>query len=1453
MKKFTRYCNRFLVLTIALFSLNAVSAQTYCTPVASSDDATGITNVSLGSLNNSSTGDADYTDFTNTPVSVFIGGSYSISVRVNTEGTYTVNVLAWVDWNQDGDFGDETAIDLGSAYNVTDGATSASPYPVIIPSVPAGTYRVRVRAALDTPTPCDDQDWSEAEDYSLTIAAATACSGTPDAGTAVVTPAAGTSGSAVSVLSNYAVANDLTFLWQSNTDNAGWVNEGTVSTTLLPLSGNPATASDYRLIVTCTNSGESDTSSVASFSITYCTAAAEDGSYETLTNVTFADINNNSVSTTGYEDFTSITGNVTAGAAYSFSAAADTVSYPSDQVFVWIDFNQNYSFDDAGELVFSSIQSSSPWTSIIAIPASASTGTTRMRVRLQDAGGTITNSTSCDNSSYGEVEDYTLNITAPSACSGTPNGGTAVALPAVAAPGTLYTVSATDFTAATGATYQWQSNTNNAGWVNEGSAGSSYSGLDLTAAVFGTTVQYRLKIVCTSSSDSAFSSITSFTSDYCTPAYTGTSFFPIGSTYISEFTTTGGVININNTSSYDATSYSDYSGTVSGSQYTTQPVNFTATIVDVDQYTTGFSVYADWNQDGVWDASEQAYTSNSYLASPISGSFNVPGTATIGVTRLRIVVDNGSDTPEACSVFSGETEDYAFEVLAPITCTGTPNAGVVSISPSVDGGGTTYTVSATGSTYGNQMTYQWQSNTENAGWVNEGISTASYAPVSDTAPATLGATVQWRLVVTCTASGQSATSNAATFTTGYCVPTAAIDDETGITYVSLGTASNASTGDAAYTDYTSSPFTVYIGQSYPFSVRVNDYDFWGVNVKAWVDWDGDGDFTDEPELDLGEGYGGTDIATDGSPLQVFIPTVTPGSYRVRIRATRGYDENFNSSTPVPCGNQSYSETEDYILNIVPVPSCTGTPDAGTVTTTPTSGEAGSSYTVSSENYTVASGLTFVWQSNTNGAGWTTVSTASSASTINATAPAFGSSVDYRLIVSCTSGGRDTSDVATFTSGYCLPTANSYNDATGITNVTLGGLSNPSVGDPAYSDFTNLPLTVVVGQSYPFSVSVNTEGSFTVNVLAWVDWDQDGDFADETPLDLGSAYDVTDGPTSASPMSVFIPPVTTGNYRVRIRSAFGSTIPTPCGDQNWCEAEDYTMTIVAAPGITSFTPASGCKNTGTVVITGTNLTGATSVTIGGTPVTSFTVNNSTTITATVGNGTTGVIQVTNAVASASSTATFTVSAPTSFSQSVALCPGQSVTVGSSVYSAPGTFHDTLVNAGNCDSIVTTIVTVNTINLNVSAAGNVGTAAETGASYQWINCATGQAVNGATAASYTALADGDYKVAITKGTCTDTSECVSLIKSGINEVAWARAVSIYPNPTNGIATIAIRNINAVDLNITISDMQGKVIYNAVEKITSSSFNTSIDLSNTPKGVYTVKLNSGNDIAVRQLIVQ
>ncbi|MFC4414293.1 GEVED domain-containing protein [Kaistella carnis] len=74
-----------------------------------------------------------------------------------------------------------------------------------------------------------------------------------------------------------------------------------------------------------------------------------------------------------------------------------------------MDYNQDGDFSDAGETVFTKAASkTNPVSGSITIPASALSGNTRMRVSMKYNGIP----TACETFSYGQVEDYTLNIKA---------------------------------------------------------------------------------------------------------------------------------------------------------------------------------------------------------------------------------------------------------------------------------------------------------------------------------------------------------------------------------------------------------------------------------------------------------------------------------------------------------------------------------------------------------------------------------------------------------------------------------------------------------------------------------------------------------------------------------------------------------------------------------------------------------------------------------------------------------------------------------------------------------------------------------------------------------------------------------------------------------------------------------------------------------------------------------
>lgn len=147
--------------------------------------------------------------------------------------------------------------------------------------------------------------------------------------------------------------------------------------------------------------------------VTYCTSKGNSAADERIGKVVFGTINNTSTGTTGYENYTAISTNATRGTAYTITITPTwTSSVYSEGYAVFIDYNQDGDFADSGETAWTKATSTTtPVTGSITIPSTATLGTTRVRVSMKYNGIP----TSCESFSYGQVEDYSINITASGA------------------------------------------------------------------------------------------------------------------------------------------------------------------------------------------------------------------------------------------------------------------------------------------------------------------------------------------------------------------------------------------------------------------------------------------------------------------------------------------------------------------------------------------------------------------------------------------------------------------------------------------------------------------------------------------------------------------------------------------------------------------------------------------------------------------------------------------------------------------------------------------------------------------------------------------------------------------------------------------------------------------------------------------------------------------------------
>ena len=220
----------------------------------------------------------------------------------------------------------------------------------------------------------------------------------------------------------------------------------------------------------------------------------------------------------------------------------------------------------------------------------------------------------------------------------------------------------------------------------------------------------------------------------------------------------------------------------------------------------------------------------------------------------------------------------------------------------------------------------------------------------------------------------------------------------------------------------------------------------------------------------------------------------------------------------------------------------------------------------------------------NGTGFSPTggSTVSSVTIGGASVSSFTSVSATQIVVPVPSAASGTSTIQVVAAGITLTTANTF------ATTTITGFTPTSAGQDSLITITGTNL------SSASSVKFGTSSTGTVGTTATIQSN-----------------------TSTQIIAKVAAGTTTGSGFISVTNAVGTT--TKSG-----------FTFLNIPTITSFTPTSAGKDS-TVVINGTNFTGvsgASSVSFGGTNAVSYVVNSATQITAVVASGTSGSVKVIN---------------------------------------------------------------------------------------------------------------------------------------------------------------------------------------------------------------------------------
>jgi hypothetical protein len=152
--------------------------------------------------------------------------------------------------------------------------------------------------------------------------------------------------------------------------------------------------------------------------------------------------------------------------------------------------------------------------------------------------------------------------------------------------------------------------------------------------------------------------------------------------------------------------------------------------------------------------------------------------------------------------------------------------------------------------------------------------------------------------------------------------------------------------------------------------------------------------------------------------------------------------------------------------------------------------------------------------------------------------------------------------------------------------------------------------------------------------------------------------------------------------------------------------------------------------------------------------------------------------------------------------------------------------------------------------ITQVGNTLTATPGFATYQWF--LNGNPV-GTNANTYSTSTGGNVTVTVTNADGCSATSMVFMFVGVDDGMASGLLVDLYPNPNNGLFTLALESDVVRDLQIEVYDLAGRKLYAKDLNLSAGKWSGQIDLQSVAKGVYVLQLRSGSETDFRKVIVK
>lgn len=665
------------------------------------------------------------------------------------------------------------------------------------------------------------------------------------------------------------------------------------------------------------------------------------------------------------------------------------------------------------------------------------------------------------------------------------------------------------------------------------------------------------------------------------------------------------------------------------------------------------------------------------------------------------------------------------------------------------------------------------------------------------------------------------------------------------------------------------------------------------NLAIWIDLNGDGSYQNTEMV-----WAST---APGSPITgtFTIPNTATAGSNVAMRVRCSWNHVLLNSEACTVGVGTWGETEDHLVNIIPLTPCSGVPAANSVISPTYAVCPGTNVNMTLANAYTAGGISYQWQSSTTTpiGPWTSINNA----TTTALTASNNVTTYYSVLVTCATGSSLQATSGTVAIGGQVVNTVPYLESFESVNYN-GQLPNCSWATSAATNITQTyTLTTTLnrsprtgakfaafaagtGTNYFYTNGIQLNAGVTYSASMWYKTEYQSliNFTDLSML-IGMTQSTSglvsvassNGPafnnTYKSLSSTFVVP-SSGIYYLAIRATGnGGTyylsfddvaITAPCsinsptlavsGATTVCSGQNLNITV---SGANSYTWSNGAHtsvvtvtpNVATTSIVNYNVVGTNTLSNCASTITkSVVVQESPQISIFMADPNHGICPGESAVLYAFGTAVNYVWSTTGVQgQNTTISPTSNTT-----YSVIGTNNFQCVSTQTIEVVMKTLPTVSgSSSKSMMCSGETAVLTGNGAdTYTWSansSFLTGSSVNVSPIVTTNYVVTG-YEMA---SGCTNTMAVnVSVAAcTGIEKQNAANATSVYPNPNNGSFTVELKNNAAKSIHVT--DVTGRVILTANTSEETINFN----ISAFAAGIYYVKVQSDSNVEVVKIVKQ